>query len=408
MKQVTVIFLSLIALVFTSCEKDLVSAPQSNTPKITQLPKVYTTSDLKVSLAYSVEPAVYTGHVIEWHYSDSSKIERSAVPVGTQTHFYPYDGTFYYYALLRDTIKHTVVDSVFGTVIINSGLVSAKILSFSPKDTTLRAGNTILFRVKVDTTNQRRNVLLWDFGDGTKDTTSVLGGAWHTYIQRMDHTVHVTLRDTLGRRSLDSAVGKVHWQIQPLNVTELMNTRYVSVSYFVQLYDCSDSSKHVGTSEYVPNGYNQVLPITWQGDTLKGSLSDSWDIDHSDPNRPNDWYQSHGGRHSSVGGAINKSKDIFLSFGYSGGFSDEYKAQHKWRQESYSRGISVSAIPYEGTVADSIYFYLPLFSAKDKLTSAAHSDRSWETPYPYALTTDGCGVSWVGNPQAYIRLKFYK
>jgi len=408
MKQTTFLLVLLIALGFISCEKDPVPAPQ-NTPKITQLPKVYTTSNLKVSLAYSVEPAVYTGHVIEWHYSDSSKIERSAVPVGTQTHFYPYDGTFYYYALLRDTIKHIVIDSVFGTVIINSGLVSAKILSFSPKDTTVNAGNTILFRVKADTTNQRRNILLWDFGDGTKDTTSVLGGgAWHTYIQKKDYTVHVTLRDTLGRRSLDSAVGKVHWQVQPINVTELMNTRYVSVSYYVQLYDCSDSSKYVGTSQYVPNGYNQDIPITWHGDTLIGSLSYSWDTDYSDPNRPNDWYQSHGGQYSSVGGTIEKSKDIFLSFGYSGGFSDDYKAQHKWRQESYSRGISVRSIPYEGTIADSIYFYLPLFSAKDKLISAGHNDYSWETPYPYGLGSKGCGVSWVGNPQAYIRLKFYK
>lgn len=287
-------------------------------------------------------------------------------------------------------------------------ILSAKILSFSPKDTLIVDGYSITFSITVDTLNSSNNTLLWDFGDGHIETTSASQTAiTHTFMQKREYHVKVLLRDTVTGEHLDSTTSTLRWQMVQFDFATLQKKQHMSFEYFVKLIDCNDTSFEI-TNYYTrsrPFG-TAGGPVKWTGTTFEAGFSNSWDIDQDDPSRPNEWYESDGGFHVYMKGNLDVNNAIIDSFYYSHAFSDYEARDHYQKMENFRESASIITIPYEETVNDSIIFYFPLYLDRTRILSTIYYHNSWEMPFG-GWQVNACNVSWKGDPKIYIRIKFY-
>jgi hypothetical protein len=166
-----ILYLSVVLFSLASCKYNPIPAPNYSTRIIYLNPKDTTIFDsLGVDFQILTEYFDPADNFLNWNFGDG-KSENTAVTIRSYRHVFPGFGNYPVSVYFRQSVTKQILDTASSNIYLSPA--QARIIFFTPKDTTLSDSRKVKFDFKIDTIHKDRNVLEWHFSDGSVEKTPI-------------------------------------------------------------------------------------------------------------------------------------------------------------------------------------------------------------------------------------------
>ncbi len=414
MKQTKYLLLVFAVSFLANCKSPV--SPQG-TPKITFFsPKDTSLTDfLHITFHFTVENNGHPNLGLQWNFSDG-KNETTNASIGIHGHLFPGLGNYTFRVFLVDTNSKMVFDTLLGSVHIS--YTSSRIRFFSPKDTLLIDSLRVTFHLSVDTINQSRNKLYWNFSDGFSDVTNVsINSYYHNFSSPGDYSFSVKLIGSLSTDILDSVSGMIHIPEPLLTLAELQQMKYFKVQIYCPVHHTFYDYTTYRTVTKDEIDFFEIDPIVLQDGAISPYAVDSLGVTDGVINWIGDQFNMNkskgvsnglgGGILWNVIGVVNEKKLTIDSFVLDHEFQNKIRwGNHAPMAMSLSKQANIVSIPFLGKDSDSLIFQEQKSDSLITLKNVYYGgENSYSMPPPFKFS----GPTWNSlYSESYVRIILYK